>query len=325
MGRTPEAKPQRRKVFLHIGLHKTGTTAIQHFLENNKKPLQQHGLSYPGYYFGYAMRLGYPDWAAHVARLRPILAAIPEDNIILSDEDLSACPAHIGAILAALDGFELKIICYVRRQDAWLQSFYAQCVAWPDNYTGTFEDWMREHGAALADYHARLKPWADAVGAGNFTLRVYEKKAARHWLIEDFLGCIGITEHAAFDFSTDPQAQNRSLDRDCLEVKRLVNRTGLDMEQGKRITDLLQQFSRQRAKGRPGGLTFLSPRQRLEIIARYAESNQRLARDFLGRQDGALFTAPLPDAGADFAPYPGLDPENAYALMAELIKALSER
>ncbi len=37
----------KKTVFLHIGMHKTGTTSIQHFLHKNTLFLQQKGLYYP--------------------------------------------------------------------------------------------------------------------------------------------------------------------------------------------------------------------------------------------------------------------------------------
>tara|TARA_Y100001956_G_C4129596_1_gene192797 strand:+ start:4971 stop:5978 length:1008 start_codon:yes stop_codon:yes gene_type:complete len=37
------------KLILHIGTHKTGTTAIQRFLASNKEALKELGVAYPGY------------------------------------------------------------------------------------------------------------------------------------------------------------------------------------------------------------------------------------------------------------------------------------
>lgn len=322
----PDTKSLERTIFMHIGMHKTGTTAIQYFLKNNEAQLlRRYGLAYSDYYFGYAMRLGFLDWKTYLSRLRSIIASTKDCDIIISDEDLSVCHSHIEEILDALDGFKLKIICYVRRQDTWLQTFYSQFVAWPDNYTGTFENWLLEHGYALADYHARLKPWADAIGLENFILRVFDKQRKKTWLIDDFLGCIGVMECDALDFTPAAQGENISLNRDCLEVKRIINRPGLGIDQGKRIADLLQEITTRKALGHFGGVSFFSPKQRLEIIERYSESNQRLAREFLGKQDGELFTEPLPDAGLDFTPYSGLVPERAYEIMAELVVSLSKR
>ena len=96
---TSSANQGPRTVFVHIGMHKTGTTAIQHFLERNREPLRRRGLCYPGYYFGYAMRLRFPDWRAYLDRLKEVAAAAGEGDLVISDEDLSACQAHIPDIL----------------------------------------------------------------------------------------------------------------------------------------------------------------------------------------------------------------------------------
>ena len=47
------------KAYLHIGMPKTGTTAIQCFLRDNREELKKQGFCYPD--FGYA----YPKVGAH--------------------------------------------------------------------------------------------------------------------------------------------------------------------------------------------------------------------------------------------------------------------
>src|SRR5207248_9700162 len=41
------AEPGQRRVLLHVGLHKTGTTALQLFLSNSAEHLQAQGVVYP--------------------------------------------------------------------------------------------------------------------------------------------------------------------------------------------------------------------------------------------------------------------------------------
>ena len=45
-GGSSQPKP---RLFLHVGTHKTGTTAIQKFAANNRRPLERQGLMYPLY------------------------------------------------------------------------------------------------------------------------------------------------------------------------------------------------------------------------------------------------------------------------------------
>jgi hypothetical protein len=42
------------KTIIHIGQHKTGTTSIQHFLQDNRKDLANHGLYVPSKIAGYS-------------------------------------------------------------------------------------------------------------------------------------------------------------------------------------------------------------------------------------------------------------------------------
>ncbi len=42
------------KTVIHIGQHKTGTTSIQHYLQDNREALAQHGLYVPSEIAGYS-------------------------------------------------------------------------------------------------------------------------------------------------------------------------------------------------------------------------------------------------------------------------------
>jgi hypothetical protein len=46
-GTEPETSTKRRKLYVHIGMHKTGTTAIQRFSARNRESLLNSGMLYP--------------------------------------------------------------------------------------------------------------------------------------------------------------------------------------------------------------------------------------------------------------------------------------
>lgn len=127
-----------RKVYLHIGMPKTGTTAIQQAFSASRRTLRANGLAYPGdqadhalliplfhekgAHHGYCRRRGLaPTEALRSGReLLEDLARLSqtfEGNVLLSSEHfrtfsdtaLEALDAHLAGL-----GYELHVICYVR-------------------------------------------------------------------------------------------------------------------------------------------------------------------------------------------------------------------
>ena len=55
----------------------------------------------------------------------------------------------------------------------------------------------------------------------------------------------------------------------------------------------------------------MPPQKRLDLVNAYAASNRRVAIEYLGREDGILFTSPLPNPDEEWESYPGLSIEEA--------------
>ncbi len=127
----------------------------------------------------------------------------------------------------------------------------------------------------------------------------------------------------------DAESVNRSLDRDFVEYIRILNR---------RNTLLLPVFPRDvvleaalhgtpsaSETRRTGIAEWLSPTARRDLIAAFSDGNSAIARDFLQRDDGRLFTEPLPDEDEAWSPYPGFTPEKATAISLEIHELMLAR
>src|SRR5699024_12805516 len=83
-------------VYLHIGAHKTGTTALQYFLWNNRKRLRKEGYLYPklglgGYSHGVLANVIKPNnrdpkLPEYSRRFREEVLNSRHDNSVLSSE-----------------------------------------------------------------------------------------------------------------------------------------------------------------------------------------------------------------------------------------------
>ena len=132
-----------KKVFLHAGLHKTGTTAIQLVLSSNRTNLVEQNFYYPS--SGIPGNLhGHHNIAWQLSRdrrFRPEYGGVPglfkeiEDagasQIILSSEDFESSLLHFRRFDGIIDyfsnrGAKVFFVIYLRRQADYLKSIYSE-------------------------------------------------------------------------------------------------------------------------------------------------------------------------------------------------------
>ena len=80
---------------------------------------------------------------------------------------------------------------------------------------------------------------------------------------------------------------------------RFLNSLVRDKKERKQIKNRLLDYSAAKFKDGTEGLFYnhslFNPNQKHALIQRYDASNQRVAREYLGRENGCLFQEPLPD------------------------------
>lgn len=123
-----------KRVYLHIGWEKTGTSAIQVFCARNQGWLHERGFHYPlmgtlpqhaGLYSdlkrGYASRVNRSCQA-----LRAEIEGCDQESVIFSHESLHSCsPAIFASIFR---GCDVRVIAYVRRPDTAMISLFVTLV-----------------------------------------------------------------------------------------------------------------------------------------------------------------------------------------------------
>ena len=200
----------RYRLTLHCGLHKTGTTTLQHVLHRNRAALARQGVFYPDPSDGVAHnRFFRPDLAHEV---QPALEAFLDsgcERLLLSAEDLSthflsaARAASIRDIFARM--FDIEILLYLRRQDRLKESVFSEIVK--RRFVGTIaQDTHYE-----LDFLARLETLAGVFGATALRVRLYrEGPAPADWLIGDFCSA---AELDASRLETDGPPRNAGFHR----------------------------------------------------------------------------------------------------------------
>jgi hypothetical protein len=305
----------KKTLVLHIGMGKTGTTAIQRAFWANRAALARAGIAYPatGVVAG-AHHLVSPHHLPHLTQglpwrryLAPAdwmarVAALPQPLVFMSSELVSSAePDHVAAFCAALAPvFDLRVLCYLRRQDDMIAATWAQAVK------GGVQ---RRPLAAILDgrlphydYALRLAPWEAALGRDALLLRPYERGQFHAGdLIRDVaLHGLGLPDLPP-GFRHDPAAMpNTHLPIAATEFKRLLNILLPDRRRSQAYLGPLSACPPD-----PRGSHFLGRADRARLIGHYADSNAHVARHYMGRPAGDLFHDALPPDAPETPPATG--------------------
>lgn len=302
-----------QKLFLHIGLPKTATTTIQNFLILNHQRLIEKGWLYPvaarqymaHHLLGNFFRTRKLDWIGEAdpeqvkADLLAEIRATKCDNVIMSTESLISA-TQIADIRAYFSDFEVEVVVFLRRQDDWLESAYQERLKNGPKIAST-RRYLTSQIQGL-DYYKMLRSWADVFGNDHIRVGLFERSAERLSVEETFLRLIGAGMDPDYVM---PEKMNSRLNRDCLAF---FGRMPETRRVGLKFTNyaaVLREYSEINPDA-PEWKKAWSPAERREIMERFAASNERVARKFLGREDGQLFQGGLPDLDEPWAPYPGL-------------------
>lgn len=193
-----------KTVFLHIGMHKTGTSAIQSFLSGNEAVLSRAGVLYPKSLrstinhdllaWSAVRRYGesrYPSLplAKVIAELLSELECSSASTVVLSSEFFwPATIEEIQKLREAFSAFGVSVVIYVRNFKEFLVSGYAQGVK-----SGAFDRINRaylEQTLWRYDLDPIVGDWKAVLGEDRVSVRVYNK--VRSSLLSDFLTQCGI-------------------------------------------------------------------------------------------------------------------------------------
>lgn len=187
-----ERKP---RLILHIGMEKTGSSALQMFFARNRRILLLLGLNYPKTItahvgngnsqsdLGIALRHELKERAPHpqIGPARELLNRYLEPAArrrltLISDEGLAAPNSAIAELFCNFrDQFDIRVVVYLRRQDEWALSCYRERVVDVSvSESRCFTDWLDDpETKAMMDYAAILEGWRSAVGQNAITVLRY--------------------------------------------------------------------------------------------------------------------------------------------------------
>jgi hypothetical protein len=277
--------------FLHMGMHKTGTTAIQAALARNRQRLRKKGVLYPltglqsaGHHLLAWGLTRNPDSFPLWETLRDEIARDGAERVVLSSEEFEAC-RHSHHWLKIVDALGRKptVICYVRRQSDYLISSYNQHIK--NGHFHSFAEHVPKMMPRL-DYLSKLRMIEDVVGRDRIILRTYERSRLPEGVVPDFLASIGLD---AGGFVLGPREINPSLSARGLRIMQRLNELIKDKEVRRKVSAvILYMHPVQSDSDRP---VLMDEAERRNFDARFLRANQEVARRYLERD--YLFSAEM--------------------------------
>jgi hypothetical protein len=305
---------RQKQLFLHIGTRKTGSSLIQNFCQANKAKLLEQGFFYPdndttlerkGKSAGHwSLHKLIEDKESRYPLERYLPDPCPAGNIILSNEAIASEHCDILKVASKAhqmlaEDFQVTIIIYVRRQDFFINSLYNEgIVSGNRKAEWSLREFLDGGHTPELDYHELLQSWAKVFGTEHIRVRPFEKQQFYDGdLIKDFLHCIGLEWQEDFIIPGE-ESKNPSPDIVFVEAVRQLNRIPLQLRPMYRdfLENAFDEFVFNGRYFAKKGQSSISPTERIKILDRYAQSNEKVAQEFLGRTDGKLFYEPEPRA-----------------------------
>jgi len=270
------------KIYLHIGTHKTGSTAIQNLFEKNRDYFIKQSLYYPE---------AYEEWSGHhhlpwmikrneLSKLDEELLNIVDqanyyncDKILISSEELEFI-RNKDAISIFKKYGELSIISYLRSQDGYLESEYNQHV----KMFSTRFDADIFHFFSYHNFHPRfnylqlLQPWVDVVGAKNMHVVSYDDLGKGKGIYNAIFNILDVGNDVTYP---DSRAENISLSAfSTLYLSRLNKNKDLTSQQHQKAITYLQ------TNLHNDNRRLIPFEYRVRLVERYKMANDKVAKLF---------------------------------------------
>lgn len=322
-------KSSSPQLFLHIGTHKTGSTAIQKALLKGKEKLRDEKIVYlpqlPARKNIETLSVLDSDIISSSREfvLREISKYPTSTRFVMSYEGYSGdvFRGYLNAEIVAeslrriTDGYEVKVIVFLRRQDLFVESMYTQTIH--QGQTWSFNNFLDIFNNSSFNWHLLLSNYAKYFKKPGIIVRRYDKT---HLLnqnsIEEFANVIGSNSLKSIDIEKN---LNSGYTRDALELARLCL-PHLTKSEKRKLRNILQATN---AKLPFESHSFFNLSERELFLSKYEQSNALVAEEYFHDSKGSLFSENKRDEYPQ-EDYEGLTLEGAIDIVIRMIGGLPE-
>lgn len=316
-----------KKLILHIGRNKSGTTAIQRFLKGSSEYLSSRDFYYPA--------TGTRSFAHHPVaesmKSRPISRGVllssnafrilqelhqevdsaAEQKIILSSEAFQGCRPDV--VKEAFGRYDTRVVVYIRNQLDYLTSAYSQRVH-ANNYCNSLDDFFTRD--QKVDYFSFLNSWDRAFSNALIVRRYSPETLEQNDVVSDFVfHALGDKLGGAAPLDFEHNA-NPSLNSKLVQFKLYLNQEGYCHDEShKYLYRVLPEMN----NDFPSGPLRANSSLKEKVISRCMKSNNAVAEKYF--DNNQLF---------DYSTYQSkevtpLDPDERELMMLKLREKLAEK
>ncbi len=250
-----------KKLIFHIGMHKTGTTAIQKFCSDHREFLMEAGYYYPEISRPIIRSISYghhlipwffknhpvppkywrefaDDKPGMLRALHKELSEAKQPNIIISSEEFDTLkPQQIEALVQEFSDYEIHAVIYLRRKDELVQALYQTEVVYSDQ-SATIHEYL-EKRLERWNYATIIQNWQAAIRPDNFHVRIYHPSLFEGGdVLRDFFALLEIDVDEGL-YGAAKDGVNASVPYQYAAVIAMLRR----MDAPKDMTDLVKQIA----------------------------------------------------------------------------------
>lgn len=295
-------------MILHVGPEKTGSTSFQNFLDRHRDALLERGILFPASVFTRKVKQQPTRTSGHLQLIRDISAGDissfeaerrdnPHDTLVLSAENIfhHADDTPLEQLKFVLEDAPITLVAVLRRQDAWLTSYYAESVQGGWNREARSFDCFAQDIASsgMLDYEACLDRLIRIFNPVQVNILDYDSAQQEDGLLRNLVNTTDLP-FTDEDMQGQPHSHVSRYDAEGLEAHRRLNtlaRTFWSKDMHVWTQEMLE-ISRGPRDRRTESRSSPLPRAetRRNITQTVSQGNMRLADRYL---DGSPFGVPL--------------------------------
>ncbi len=288
------------KLYLHIGMGKTGTSAIQYFLYENKEILKSQNIEYPlteNYFIDkdndvtsgngdviidFIFKEQYDEIFEYLEDL------LEKSDVLISSEILLYYfGKNIDLLYDIVEKFNGVVILYIRKQDEYFNSLVNQ---WTKLKSLSDTNCL----SSVHESYFYIMKIINNINENRLIVKPYEKEQfKKENIIDDFLECLDL--ELDDKYKTNTRKINNGLPPVAYKIKQEYNRQYTDVL-NKEFINVLVEYSKLKVNEDSKSVFVISKDERVEALSLYDAFNMNIAIRFLKRLDGKLFYKEINDS-----------------------------